>query len=224
MHLSAPTVQTLLKTIDVCKLFGIEQFILEPSLIKGITIPPQVAIIAQCANDIECDAIAFNRLDILSKRLKLTDDTVIEYEVNGSFCNKLIIKSKKLKVEYNCANANLIEAPRELGINNLCDITIPEDLHQILNKGFSSIKTGNISILSDESQLMYKFVDETNEQFTYCDGDIVSDDILNFANNYDAKLFLKAIQKCDNNYFTVADRGVLIFQIDGLNVYMLPAR
>lgn len=223
MQLSEPTIQTLLKTIDICKLFDIEQFIMEPDIIKGITEPYQVAIITPAANDIE-SAIAFNRLDILAKRLKLTDNPVIECDSNGNYCHKLHIKSKKLKAEYICANPNLIKAPRDLGVNKLCSITIPDDLHANLNKMFAAVKTKNISILADDGQLMFKFVDESNEQMIYADGMIISQERMNFANSYDAKLFLKAIQKCDDAFFTLSEKGVLSFTIEGLNIHLLMAK
>jgi hypothetical protein len=225
MILDDNTVSTILNATSIAKMFGIEQFIIEPHIIRGISDDRSAAIFTPCDIDIGCAAVGVNRIEILQNRLALSNGNSIDCISDGPLADAsmLIIKSSKLNVEYRCAKIKGITAPKELKVADLYEISIDADLAGMINKGKSAMKAEELAIMCNDNRVSYKIYDDNNDKLVYDDSvavNLTSDDDINFTYVYPIKSIIQAFTKCTDNKFYITNNGMLHIQVSNIDVYI----
>lgn len=229
MILDKELVTTITKVVSLAKLFNIESFVIERGFISGISENTTAAIYVIRDNDIGCNAIAINRMAVLQSRMALIeqDSTEIEcvyYNESGD-ADLLRIKSPKLTVEYRCAKTKKIKYPASLAVNDLYSVEIPSDLHSMLTKSKTAMaRATEIVVMSNENEISYKLVDESQDTLLYKDGfsSMIESggESVNFVIRYPIKLFLLAIRHASDGYFYITEKDMLKVNVDNICVYV----
>lgn len=225
MILDDKAVDMILGATSVAKLFGIEQFIVEPEVIRGISEDRTAAIFTPCDIEIGCAAIGINRIDILVSRLALGIGNQIDCVSDGPLADAsmLSIKSPKMKVEYRCAKTKSITAPKELKVADLYEVAFDDDLVKTINKGKTAMKADEIAILCSNNSVSYKIYDESNDKLLYEDGEavnLVDDEDINFTHVYPIKSIINAFTKSTEKRFWITGNGMLHIQVNEIDVYI----
>jgi hypothetical protein len=228
MILDTQTVDNLISSVAVAKQFGIESFIMYPDKISGISDNTTAAIFTICENDIGCAAVGINRLDVLGSRITLIEPEDLEvdciYDFSDGEAKSLKFKSKKMKVSYRCANTKKIKPPSSLAVKPLYRIEITEKLYDVLNKSKRAMKSDEIVILSEDSEVTYKILDGDNDELLYSEGTAVNIEdefqAVNFIIRYPIAYILKALQGSDTGNFFIMEKDLFHCVINGVGVYI----
>ena len=229
MILEKELVATITKVVSLAKLFNIESFVIERTFISGISENTTAAIYVDRNNDIGCNAIALNRMSVLQSRMALIEQesTEIEcvYHNEAGDAESLKIKSPKLTVDYRCAKSKKIKYPTSLAVNDLYSIQIPDDLHSMLTKSKTAMaRATEIVVMSNDNEISYKLVDESNDTLLYKDGFsssvLTEGDDVNFVIRYPIKLFLLAIRHASDGYFYITEKDMLKVHVNDICVYV----
>jgi hypothetical protein len=228
MKLNEETVETILRATAIAKIFGIEQFIIEPHVIRGISGDKAAAIYTQCDIDIGCAAIGVNRIDLLMSRLALGIDNKIEciFDHESDDARMLSISSSKMRVEYRCAKVRTIQAPKELKVADLYRVDFSSELAPVINKAKTAMKAEDVSIMCSDNEVTYKIMDENNDKMLFEDGiadNIRSADAVNFIHTYPIKAIYQGLLKSSNSQYYITEKGMLHIVVNGIDLY-LPAK
>jgi hypothetical protein len=229
MILETSTVQYIANAVRIAKLFDIEQIVVEPTFISGISEDKTAAIYTVVDNYIGCNTIGLGRISVLQSRLALieSDNTTVDcvFDMEQSDASDLVIKTPKLTVNYRCSKVRPNTYPRLLAVDELYKIIIPEDLYTVLSRAKTSMKTLVIVLICNNGEMSYKLTDETNDQLVYSDGNAVSvldenDTDINFVIRSPLKYFLLAIRHSQDNCLYVTEKDMLKCVISDIGVYI----
>jgi hypothetical protein len=228
--LTKDIIHQIIQAVKTAKLFGIESFILEPNIIRGIDETRSVAIFD---NNITFDinySIGINRLDILVNRLTVFNsienfsvDCIIDEKINEA--RSLVIKADRVKVEYKCARIKAIQAPKTIEDTRKYKLEISEDIANLFIKADSAMRAETMNISCNDDVVTYEFVDSNNDVFQYESTlkavNLVNDNFVNFRHKYSVKLIMLAIKHNNTGNFYITNKGMFNADVNGINVYII---
>jgi hypothetical protein len=226
--LNDTTKMYLKNAVDVAKLLGIEEFIVEPDKICGTHADKLAVIITDVEMDIGCSAIGVNRLDVLANRLKLVNgDIICTFNNELSDALHLKLKSGKTQVDYKCAQSKMIKTVRSFNYTDVYEVTFNKDIVDIVTKAQASMKAEEVTLICDDGVLTYILTDVLNDTFKFeSESEVFSiddtiDDV-NFVYKYPAKMFIKILKNCSLGKFNVNQRGSIHVVLSDIGV-LIPA-
>jgi len=230
MKLDKNTVSYIQTVVETAKLVGIDSIIIEPNLVRAIDDNNTVAINqTKDVPEMPFGSIGMNRLDIFTARYdiaKVQDGFTIEAEVDdgSQFARSITMKGKGMKIDYRCANPTAIKAPKQINDTMKYRITVTPEAVSNLQKAQSAMKAETVSIISDGG-VSFELSDLNNDVFKYAFADkaeVISDGNGKFAHRYPVKTLLPLFKQNATGHFEIGAKGVAVFLLNGLKVFVLP--
>ncbi len=230
MKLDKNTVSFIQTVVETAKLVGIDSLIIEPNLVRAADDNNTVILIQnKDVPEMPFGSIGMNRLDIFTSRYdiaKTQDSFTIEAEVDdgSKFARGIIMKAKGLKIDYRCANPAAIKAPRQVADPMKYRIALTSEAVLNLQKGQAAMKSEIVTIVSDNG-VSFELSDLNNDVFKYQFADkveVITDGNGKFAHRYPVKTLLPLFKQNATGHFEVGAKGVAVFQLNGLKVFVLP--
>jgi hypothetical protein len=227
MVLDTQTIENIMNSIKLAKLFEVESLIVEPHVIRGINSKSTAAIFTECTNNIGCAAAGINRFDVLGKRLTLVDpidaSIELEYEDEEDEATMIRIKSKKLNIAHRCGTLRTITAPKSLAVKPMYKVEFTDELYKTLSSAKQAMKTDEVLLLSDDGNVCYEFIDQS-DKLQYFDGTAVNIDDefknVNFIIKFPLKFLLHLINGLNVNEFFIMEKEMIHGVVDGVGIYI----
>lgn len=238
MKLAPESLAYILNVIKTAKLVGIDSVIVEPDTVRAIDENKTVVLFqSEDVPTLEFNSIGITRLDNLLARYDIASSTPnfsVEFDTkdNGDdkFASTLILKGKGTKIEYRCGDPSKISAPKQ--VNDVIRYRVPLNAEAVtlLQKGAAAMAADNVSIISNDG-VSFELVDVGNDVFKHtfatdaqlvpdADGEVASS--TKFAHRYPVKTILALFRSNPNGTFSVGQKGILSFEVNGLTVFVLP--
>jgi hypothetical protein len=225
MILEEETINIIKDALTVSKQFGLTVLKIDDNGIRGTDEDGKVALLSKIDLNVG-GTIGINRIEFLLNRLNILKDPTVEIKYDSTnVATSISLYNSKTLIEYRTAHASRLKVPSVPKDGDLYQISITEDLKNTLTKGKSAMKSDIITLLCNDNRLSYKIADETSDTLLY-DAEFVvnmSDDEqpANFVNIYSIKELLHAFNNCEE-VVGIDKRGILRFNINNLNIYLLP--
>lgn len=224
MILDEETVNIIKDALIVSKQFGLTVLKIDDNGIRGTDEDGKVAILSPMELNIG-GTIGINRIEFLLNRLKILDNPTVKviYDANN-ISDSITLYNKKTVIEYRTAKADRLKVPSVPKNGDLYQMSVTEDLKNTLTKGKSAMKSDIITLLCNDNRLSYKIADETSDTLLYnadCVVNMLDEEPANFVNVYSIKALLYALNNCEE-VFGIDKRGILRFNINNFNIYLLP--
>ena len=227
MILDNETITIIKNALLVSKQFGISVLKIDDNGIRGTDDDGTVALSSPMSLNIG-GTVGINRIEFLLNRLNILDEPTVEINYDATNISESIsLYNKKTVIEYRTANANRFKVPSVPKDGDLYQISITEDLKNTLTKGKAAMKSDIITLLCNDNKLSYKIADETSDTLLYNAEYVVNmtddEEPANFVNVYSIKALLYAFNSCDE-VVGIDKKGILRFNINNSNIYLLPKK
>lgn len=238
MKLKPESLAYVLNVVRTAKLVGIDNIIIEPDTVRAMDDARTVVIFQnEGVPDMEFNSIGINRIDVLMARYEIANSTQgfsaevdTKNEGEDEFATSLILKGKGTKIDYRCADPSKISAPRTINDVIRYSVNLTAEAVTLLQKGVAAMTAENVSIISNDG-VSFELVDVNNDIFKHTfaddaqlvpdeDGEVVS--TTKFAHRYPVKTLLALFRSNPEGTFSVGQKGILSFPVNGLTVYVLP--
>ena len=243
-QLNEQTQNIISNCINTCSVTGINKFIIEKNLIRGMAddLDSGIFILEKFhtpLDALEFDSIGIGRVEVLKTRLNLLETSgkiffTTKTKMDGTnIASKLILKDKKTTVEYSCTDPAHIKAPKNINDNFIYEFEIAQDTLKIMSKIISAISVDHISFSSEkDGSVRFKATDGEGDLFNHMVSDSynnLSEDINSgFFFSYKIKLLLPLLKNAFHDVkilqVSISSRGYLQFKINGLTIYILADR
>lgn len=240
--LNADTIAFIKKLVKTCSLCGIESVAIEQGLIRGQAEDSAKGIFLletdQIPNNLEFSSLGIGRVKVLSSRIAMLDEDALtvsfdhkEKDNGDIIVKKLLLSSKKTKIEFSCYDSAKIKAPRLFKNPFFYSFTLSEDTLKVMSKAVSAIETSKISFSSEkDGSVKFRTADVEGDMFDHSVSP--SYEILDeatrdhFFHAYEIKyvlpLFRAALDIDKKMIVNISERGALKVKINGLSIYILP--
>lgn len=231
MKISKEEINFIEKTTRTAKILGIDEIIVEPGRVRAIDEDHSIFILQQGLPTYSFNSIGINRTDTFLSRLEIakSQDNLnvdVQFDDDNVFTREVTMKSKKIRVNYRCANPTTIKAPKSLKQQNFAySFNLNKEDVEILQKGCAAMNAEDVTIIHNNKQISCEMVDINNDVFSQVVSNecYVEDDAAEkFAFRYPVKRFMSLMKHRDSEKIEITEKGFLCVQIEGLNVYILP--
>ncbi len=234
MKLDAISLEYILNVVKTAKLVNIESVIIEPNAVRAIKQDDSSVVILQTTDvpDMPFGSIGMTRLDVFNSRYELlrTQDNFsidVQIDEDANCARSIIMKAKGTKTDYRCAKPIAIKAPKQLNDTVKHRVQMNSESALLMQKGISAMQNPeHITIISNDNGVSFEFSDINNDKFEHTFMEkaecLTSDATGKFAHRYLIKTLFPLIKHNPDGQFSVGQKGILAFDINGLTVYVLP--
>jgi hypothetical protein len=231
--ISKATLALIKRTIDIAEANDIEHVLFANKKIRGHSIENGIFILQEVEEEFEFPPLALTRLSTLKKRLALVDN-ITEYDAfyvndpTGAKVVQLILKSKRTKIEFRCANPDNVRCPIRVSDPVFYTFDMDADTVTVLNRVTSAMGAEVVAFYGNKSQpnLLIKVQDNNKDLLEHTtESPIIWDqecDTEEFNFIYSSKKIARLLRdSVASNYKTVkiTRKGMLITPSNGINVY-----
>lgn len=231
MKLDNDTVAYMLNVVKTARMVGIDNIIVEHDLVRAMDDSNSVVLFQnKGVPDMPFGSIGLTRIDTFMARYdiaKTQEKFTIEAVVhdNEDFTRSLVMKGKGIKIDYRCANPTNIKAPRQVNDTLKFQVPLNAEAVLLLQKGQAAMGAENVSIISNEG-VSFELVDVNNDVFKHTFAEdaksLTDDDNTKFAHRYPVKTLLALFKNNPEGDFSIGEKGILSFSVNGLTVFVLP--
>lgn len=227
------TLALIKRAIDIADANDIEHILFANKKIRGHSIESGIFILQEVDQDFEFPPLALTRLSTLKKRLALVDN-ITDYEafyVNDATdtrVNQLILKSKRTKIEFRCANPDNIRCPVKVSDPVFYSFDMDADTVTVLNRVTSAMGSEVVAFYGNrkEPNLLIKVQDNNKDVLEHMTESAITWDAAcdteEFSFIYSSKKVARLLRdSVASNFKTVkiTRKGLLITPSNGINVY-----
>jgi len=240
MNLDPTSLKYLQDVVRVCRLVGVDNVAIEPKMIRGMDDDQKVVIFLNDEGlaipnrkvpDFAFGSIGLSRLGVFQTRLdiartqdKFTIEVVTKPDV--PYVQSLVMKATGTKIDYRCMDPTKIKAPKKLNDVMKFRVKINAQAVTLLQKAVAAMSADVVTLISNSEGVSFELVDVNKDVFkhTFADDVEVLDDGkgVSFAHRYPVKTLLSMFKEDPAGTFEVGGKGLLLFPIAGINVYVLP--
>ena len=222
-------VQSVLRTASIVKIGNI---VIAPNLVKGAD-DTKTVIIYQTTGipAMPFGSIGINRADVFSSRVEIAKtaenfsiDAVMHTSTEQPFVRALTMKGKGIKIDYRCANPQVIPAPKFFNEVVTHSMKITPEAISLMQRGQAAMSTDEISFIGNDTGISFEMSDVNNDALVYqIDDHIVSatGDAPNFSHKYPIKTVYSLFKANTDGFFHVTSRGLLKVVVNSLDIYVL---
>jgi hypothetical protein len=231
--ISKNTLALIKRTIDIADANDIEHILFANKKIRGHSIENGIFILQEVDQEFEFPPLALTRLATLKKRLALVDN-ITEYE--AFYVNdptdvrvvQLILKSKRTKIEFRCANPDGVRCPIKVSDPVFYSFDMDADTVTVLNRVTSAMGSEVVTFYGNkkEPNLLIKVQDNNKDVLEHMTESPISwdddCDTEEFSFIYSSKKVARLLRdSVASNFKTVkiTRKGLLITPSNGINVY-----
>ncbi len=236
MKLSSESLSFIQRVVNTADLVKIESIIIEPKVVRAIDDNHTVFILQTTdVPDMEFGSIGLNRTNVFTSRFELgktmTDfsvDATVEGKEPAMYARALTMKAKGIKVDYRCANPNLIKAPKQLHDTLAYQVQIDPEVVLMMQKGQAAMSADEITFVGNSDGVFFEMsdinADKMNYQFANKATRLDDEDDMPvaFVHAYALKTLLPLFKINPTGCFTLTTQGILKIVINGLDVYVMP--
>jgi hypothetical protein len=223
---------THIKTIaDTSKQLGITDIIIESGTVRAMDEGKTILLLQ--ANDIELPfaSIYINRLDVLLNRWQLVDNREgfsIEATVNEKDKQVIVLNMKAtgVKVDFRCANSNLILIPKQLNDISTVKMHLNPEGVALLAKGVGAMGSEFVTIVGKDTGVSFELTDSNTDVFSHVlttDVELLTPESKKiFAHRYPVKTILALFKLNSDQEFSIGKKGIIKITTNGLDAYVMP--
>jgi hypothetical protein len=240
--LSKDSLKFIQKLIKTCSICGIEDVAIEPEVIRGQSTDNSKGIFMLETENIPTNfgfsTIGIPRIKVLGNRIAILDQDALEIGYEGKerdngdiFVRKLVLSSKRTKVDFSCQDVMKIKAPRRFTDPFFYGFSVAEDTLKIMAKAATAIDTTKISFSSEkDGSVKFRTSDVNGDMFDHLISETFETDDeadkTNFFHEYEIKyvlpLFRAAMDENGELNVNISKRGVMKVNVNGFHIYVLP--
>lgn len=236
MKLSSESLSFIQRVVNTADLVKIDSIIIEPKVVRAID-DNHTVFILQTKNvpTLEFGSIGLNRTNVFTSRFELgktMTDFAVEATVEGKdeamYVRALTMKAKGIKVDYRCANPNLIKAPKQLHDTLAYQVQIDPEVVLMMQKGQAAMSADEVTFIGNSSGVLFEMsdinADKMNYQFANAAVrlDDEDDTPIAFIHAYALKTLLPLFKINPTGSFSLTTQGILKIVINDLDVYVMP--
>lgn len=229
------TLELIKKTIDIAEANDIENIIFANKKIRGHSIENGIFILQELDQDFEFPPLALSRLPTLKKRLALVDN-ITDYEAfyvcdpQNTKVVQLILKSKRTKIEFRCANPESVKSPVKVTDPIFYSFDMDADTVTVLNRVTAAMGAEVVTLYGNKNSknLLIKVQDDNKDVLEHTtESNIVWSaecDTDQFSFVYSSKKIARLLRdSVVSNFKTVkiSKKGFLITPSKGITVYTI---
>ena len=218
--------------MKTAKLVDIESVIIETDLVRAIN-DDNTVVLFQDENVISLPfgSIGMTRLDSFTSRYDIAsshDNFTVEATIRDkeNFVSSIMMKSKGIKVDYRCGDPSKMRAPRQINDEMLFEVQLNSDAVTLLQKGFASMKSEEVTIISNDDGVSFEMADINNDvlkhTFATSATPLTNESNTKFAHRYPTKILIALFKQNTDGTFCIGKKGMLSYTINGLTLYVLP--
>ncbi len=223
------TLALIKRTIDIADANQIEQILFANKKIRGHSVQNGIFILQEVDDDFEFPPLALSRLSTLRKRLALVDN-ITEYEAfsvndpTNTRVNQLILKSKRTKIEFRCANPDNIRCPAKVNDPVFYSFDMDADTVTVLNRVTSAMGSEIVTFYGNKKQpnLLIKVQDNNKDLLEHMTESIITwnadCDTEEFSFIYSSKKVARLLRDSITTV-KITRKGLLVTPSNGINVY-----
>ena len=220
-------IQSVIRTASIVK---IGNLVIAPNLVKGADDSKSVIIYQTVGVPaMPFGSIGINRADIFSSRVELAKSAE-NFSMDATthttepFARALTMKAKGIKIDYRCANPQVIPAPKFFNEQVTHSMKITPEAISIMQRGQAAMSTDEISFTGNNDGISFEMSDVTNDALVYkIDDHILSIDGSepNFTHKYPIKTIHSLFKANTDGFFHVTSRGLIKVVVNNLDIYVL---
>lgn len=236
MKLDKETIEYIFNVVETGHIVNVDNIIIEPGMVRSMDEARTVGLYTnQNVPDMPFGSIGITRIhDLLTRYKSINDreDFTVEAIVDSGeeHATQLLISAKGTDIDYRCGEPGKLAAPKSLHDVECYKVKIDEDAVKMFQLGQSTMKTEDVSLVSNNG-VSFEFADsahdiykhkfaDTVESIPNADGEAPSS--LKFAHRYPAKTILALFKNNPEAEFTIGQKGMMRFPLNGLTVFVLP--
>lgn len=237
------------KAIKAAKLLDINNIIIEPGKVRGANDGGAVFLYQNTSIPaMSFGSLALNRLNDFNARLELAKsqekfeieitttagtDNTIGFDVYDKLIHKsdpmwvklLTMTGKGTKIEYRGTNPKTIQAPRKMGGVVQYSLTLIPEVVVMIQKGKIAMKSDSVSLIGNNGTVSLSISDINGDvlqyQFTEDAIEVNGNDV-NFSFKYNIDPVLSVFKSNPINTIKLTTKGTIIFDYEGLGLYITP--
>jgi len=237
MKLDQSIVDYIFNVVKTAKLVNIDNIIIEPGLVRAMNDGRTVVLrSAENVPDLPFSSIGITRINDILARYEIVskiDGFYVEAKTDsdGEYATQLILKAKRTKVDYRCGDPRTLNAPKQINDVMCHNVELSESVVEMLVKGAAAMGSENVSFISDNDGVVFKLADDNKDIFK-CEFETRAIPIANaegkmpssnsFAHSYSVKTLLALFKNHTDVVFSIGQKGIISFPINGLTVYVIP--
>lgn len=236
MKLDDATVDYIFNVVQTADMVNIDNIIIEPGMVRSINEARTTGLFTNTnVPDMPFNSIGITRIhDLLSRYniAKEVKDFGIEVSTNSEeeWAQQFVLKGKNLKIDYRCGDPRKLKSPKALNDIKCFGVQLSEQAVSLFQKGLSAMNSETVSLVSNNG-VSFEFADVSNDiyQYTFADtvdlipnedGEVSS--TTKFVHRYPAKTLLALFKSNPEAKFAIGQKGMLLFPINDLTVFVLP--
>ena len=235
MKLDQELADYIFKVVKTADMVNVSNVIIEPNMVRSMNDDRTVGLFTnKDVPEMPFGSIGITRIHDLMTRFSIAqsqENFNIEVSMNDEeYATQFVLKGKNLKIDYSCGDPRKLTAPKTLHDVECFKVQLTEDAVNYFQKGIGAMSTDEVSIVSNNG-VSFEFADITNDIYTYqfadtvepvpnADGEVSSS--LKFAHRYPAKTLLVLFKNNPEAAFSIGQKGMLRFPINGMTVFVLP--
>jgi hypothetical protein len=170
MKLTTQTIDRLKNLLQVCAVANIDKLIIADGKIRGVEETFSIVLLAdQDVPDFGTFKVGLNRLNVLRNRLALVqnDLTINAAESkNGSDITHLEISGKNTKVQFRCAQADMMKIPKALNDVPNWFVQIPIDTVKLIKQAVSAMELEDLILTAKPNgEIFFEGIDKNKDTF-----------------------------------------------------------
>lgn len=235
MKVDATTLSYIHNVVSTASQLDMDCVIIEPGRVRG-TDEQCSAFILQTTNvpELEIGSVGINRIDIFNARYAIAKsndnvdvDALLDGPADARFVRALTMKSKRVKVDYRCANPATIRAPKGLADTVAYTCTMSADALAYMAKSKSAMDADEVTFMFDGTTLSFFVSDINGDKLSYAfdtDVGVIGSNAQSFQCRYPLQLIQKVFKINPAADFNITSKGILKTNVNTLDVYVLPRK
>lgn len=240
MNLDPASLKYLQEVVRVCRLVGIDNVAIEPKMIRGMDDDQKVVIFindeglavpSRRVPEFDFGSIGLSRLGVFQTRLDIAraqDKFTIDVQAKPGveYVQSLVMKATGTKIDYRCMDPTKIRAPKKLNDVMRFRVKLNGQVVALLQKAVVAMSADIVTLISNSEGVSFELVDVNKDVFKHTFADTVEslDDGtgVSFAHRYPVKTLISMFKEDPVGSFEIGGKGLLLFPIAGIDVYLLP--
>ncbi|MGZ8924405.1 MAG: hypothetical protein ACXW2E_00845 [Nitrososphaeraceae archaeon] len=248
MKLTQPEIEFIQLVVKTAQSFGIDQVIIEPNKVRAMDSKQSIILFQdKGVPTFQFGSIGINRIELFQTRLDLVynlpnfeaeiitngEDSTVGFDVYDISSKKpvpkwvrsITMKSNKTKLDYRCANPQILKAPKIRASNCQFKFNVSPELVRMLQKGKAAMKSNETTIRGNSAGVFILISDINGDvlEYLFADKYVALDGKLEeFSYKYQIDQLLPLLQANPSGVCSITSRGQLMITINSLDVYLLP--
>lgn len=238
MILDDDDTKQLIKVIGIANSIGIESIVIDSESLRGMSDDGVFIISEHNIKQFKQTPVGISRVSILNSRFNLLkSDKIPKIELdfkerdNGEkILLRFKIKDKRTALDFKCADPTMIKNKKVLKEPLSYSFSLTEETIDLMTRTNSAMQTDKINFILDNGKIYFNISDVEGDTLKHLVSesvkikpDIKPSFLINMKNKSILNLFKLALKgKSDVNINVSEIRNVLNFEIDFVNIYVVP--